>query len=131
MLGDLGLYGLGRLAAHAPRAARLIPAEARHGGREWLGGRLIAVVFASRFLPGARLPTYTACGFLGADLLRFAASAVAATLVWTSLLFGVSLRIGALLQAHLGAWRWIGAAGFVATLMLIGRMVAARTGARR
>jgi membrane protein DedA with SNARE-associated domain len=124
VLGDLGLYGMGRLAARAPWAARLIPAEARRGGQEWLGRRVVAVVFISRFVPGARLPTYTACGFLGADLRRFTLAAIGATLIWTTLLFGASLQVGALLLTYLGTWRWIGAAGFALALILIGRALA-------
>jgi membrane protein DedA with SNARE-associated domain len=124
VLGDIGLYGMGWLAVRLPWAARLLPADARLHGRAWLSNRLVAVVFASRFLPGARLPTYTACGFVGASLARFALASVAATLVWTSLLFGVSLKVGALLLAYLGPWRWAGAAGFALTIMLIGRGVA-------
>jgi membrane protein DedA with SNARE-associated domain len=124
VLGDIGLFVLGRLAQRLSWASRLIPDEARRHGQDWLRQRILPVVFASRFLPGARLPTYTACGFVGASLPRFAAAAVAATLVWTSLLFGVSLKVGALLFAALGAWRWAGAVGFALAVMLIGRGVA-------
>jgi membrane protein DedA with SNARE-associated domain len=79
------------------------------------------VVLVSRFIPGARLPTYTACGYLRADLKRFALAAVVATSIWTSLLFAISFELGAVLMTYLGAWRWVGAAGFVATILLVGR----------
>ena len=124
VLGDLGLYGLGRLAAHAPWARRLVPPERLRAGTAMLDTHVGKVVFVSRFLPGARLPTYTACGYLGVDLARFALAAVGATLIWTSLLFGVSLRVGALIMEHLGAWRWVGVAGFVLTLLLAARLAA-------
>lgn len=121
VLGDLGLYGLGRLAASVPWALRLIPAPRAAEGRKWLEQHVFRTVFVARFMPGVRLPTYTACGFLGASLSRFALAAVGATLIWTSLLFGVSLRVGALLMNHLGAWRWAGAAGFCLAVVLAGR----------
>ena len=85
---------------------------------------VMKIVFISRFLPGARLPTYTACGYLRADFARFALASVGATLIWTSLLFGVSLHVGKLIMEHLGAWRWVGVAGFVLTVLLAGRVAA-------
>lgn len=124
ILGDAGLYGLGRLAALFPWARRLIPEQRQLHGRRWVETHLVKVVFISRFIPGARLPTYTTCGFLGANFLRFVATAVVATLIWTSALFGVSLRVGKVLMEHLGAWRWAGAIGFAAMIVIMGRVAA-------
>lgn len=123
VLGDLGLYGLGRLAALVPWFLRLIPQPRQERGREWLERHVFKIVFVARFMPGVRLPTYTACGFLRASLAKFALAAVLATLIWTTLLFGVSLRVGAVIMGHLGAWRWAGAAGFMLAIVLAGRIV--------
>ncbi len=131
VLGDLGLYGLGMLSVRVPWVARLVPPPRMRQGRDWLHGRTFQVVFISRFIPGARLPTYTACGFLGADWRRFALAAVVATLIWTSLLFGVSLKVGALLMQYLGAWRWAGGIGFALVIILAGRTAARLQEARR
>ncbi|HET9018494.1 MAG TPA: VTT domain-containing protein [Acetobacteraceae bacterium] len=131
VLGDLGLYGLGALSAKIPWLARLVTQRRMRQGRDWLDGRVFQVVFVSRFIPGARLPTYTACGFLGADWRRFALAAVVATLIWTSLLFGVSLKVGALLMQYLGAWRWLGGIGFALVVILLGRGAARLQDARR
>jgi membrane protein DedA with SNARE-associated domain len=130
VLGDLGLYGMGRLAAKSPWAARLVPPERLRRGAAMLDPHVVKVVFVSRFLPGARLPTYTACGYFGVDFKRFALTAIVATLIWTSLLFGVSLHVGRLIMDHLGAWRWVGVAGFVLTLLLAGRLAARMQTAR-
>jgi membrane protein DedA with SNARE-associated domain len=124
VLGDMGLYGLGRLASAVPWAKRLIPEQRQFRGREWLERHVFKVVFVARFLPGVRLPTYTTCGFLHASFTRFAIAATGATLIWTSLLFGLSVRVGAVLMAHLGAWRWVGAAAFIAAIVVAGRMAA-------
>ena len=124
ILGDLGLYGLGRLAASTPWARRWAPPERFSHSRNWVRSHVFTVVLISRFLPGARLPTYTACGYLGADFRRFAAAAIVATLIWTTLLFSVSLRIGRLMEEHLGEWRWVGMAGFALTIVLLGRLAA-------
>jgi membrane protein DedA with SNARE-associated domain len=132
VLGDLGLYGLGRLSASVPWVARQLPPHRQEAIRAWISGRIFKVVLVSRFLPGLRLPTYTTCGFVGANLRQFAVAAIMATLCWTSLLFGVSLKLGQCLMDHLGAWRWAGAAGFVVFIILAGRAAAfGLQGARR
>ena len=124
VLGDIGLYGLGRLAAHVPWARRLIPPQRQDRGRAWLEKHVFKVVFISRFLPGVRLPTYTACGFLGANFSKFVTAAIGATLIWTSALFAVSLRVGKLVLDNLGQWRWLGFAAFVVAIVLAGRLAA-------
>ncbi len=124
VIGDLGLYGAGRLAARSPMINRLVSAERHARGRRWLADRVFRVVLVSRFIPGARLPTYTACGFLQVSFPRFTLAAIVATSIWTSLLFLLSLRIGRLLMNHFGAWRWAGAIGFALAVVLFGRIVA-------
>ncbi len=124
VLGDVGLYGLGRLAVITPWARRWAPPERFGRSREWLQTHVVKVVFVSRFLPGARLPTYTACGYFRTSLSHFALAAIGATLIWTTLLFGVSLHLGRYLAEHLGVWRWAGMAGFALTVVLAGRIAA-------
>ena len=129
VLGDLGLYGLGRLAASTPWARRWAPPERFTRSGQLLRGHVFKVVFVSRFVPGARLPTYTACGYFSVDFRRFTLAAVVATLIWTTLLFSVSLRLGHYMVEYLGAWRWVGMAGFALTVVLAGRLVARFQGA--
>ncbi len=124
ILGDLGLYGMGRLAASVPRLERFIPRRRRDIGRDWLNSRLARVIFVSRFLPGLRLPTYTTCGFLRTSFIVFALTAVVATLIWTSLLFSISMKLGHYILAYLGVWRWAGIAGFCIVLLGASRFFA-------
>lgn len=131
VLGDLGLYGLGRLAGRIRWIDRILPPRRQDIMRGWLSGRVFKVVLVSRFLPGMRLPTYTTCGFLRANLKQFTLAAIVATLCWTSLLFGTSMRVGQFLIDHFGAWRWAGAAGFVIFVILAGRAAAFAFGATR
>ena len=131
VLGDLGLYGLGRLSAHIPWIARQLPPHRHETIKAWISGRVFKVVLVSRFLPGLRLPTYTTCGFVGADIKQFTLAAIVATSLWTSLLFTISLRLGQFLMDHLGVWRWAGAAGFVIFIILAGRAAAAGMEAAR
>jgi membrane protein DedA with SNARE-associated domain len=122
VLGDLGLYGLGALSARHPWAQRLVPKRRQDIGHDWVRQRVIPLVLVSRFVPGLRLPTYTSLGFLRAPLGPFAVSAIAATLVWTSGLFYVSMKLGALMERYLGIWRWAGLAVFCVLLILVGRL---------
>lgn len=131
ILGDLGLYGLGRIAAHIPMVRRWLPPQRTEVVRAWLDGRVFRVVLVSRFLPGMRLPSYTTCGFVGADLRQFALAVVIGTICWTSLLFGISLRVGQVLIDHFGAWRWAGAAGFALFVIIAGRLTAGRLQSKR
>jgi membrane protein DedA with SNARE-associated domain len=125
-VGDMGLFGLGQLAAGHPWARRYVVLDKVQAVRRWLDGRLVSAVIATRFLPGARLPTYTACGFLGVSFRRFAIAVVVGTMLWTTLLFAVSLSLGGLIMTQLGAWRWPG--GILAGLAIlgIGHWIAAR-----
>ena len=129
VFGDLGLYGLGRLAAATPWARRWAPPDRFARSSDWLRGHVFTTVFVSRFLPGARLPTYTACGYVQADLKRFTLAAVVATSIWTTLLFSISLRLGRYMVDYLGAWRWAGMVGFALTIALAGRLLARFQGA--
>ncbi len=119
VLGDIGLYALGRLAAQVPWVLRLLPPQRTETVRAWLHGRVFRVVLVSRFLPGVRLPTYTTCGYLGASLRQFTLATMVATLIWTSGLFAISTRIGQALMDHFGIWRWAGALGLIVVLLLV------------
>lgn len=125
-LGDIGLYGLGRLAASHPWARRLVDSERAIALRHWLEQHLVAAVLSSRFLPGMRLPVYTACGFLGMPFRRFALAVIVATLIWTTLVFAVAYGFGSLAASTLGIWRW--PIGLVIALLpfLVGRLLGHR-----
>ena len=129
VIGDIGLYGLGALARQVPPVRRWLPDERTRPARNWICARVFRVVLVSRFLPGMRLPTYTACGYFRANIRLFALAAIFATLIWTSLLFGVSLHVGHFLIEHFGAWRWAGAAGFAIGAVVIMRGAARLSGA--
>ena len=120
VVGDVGLYGLGVLASHFPWARRWKPTQMERG-KSWIENHVFRLVFAARFLPGARLPTYTACGFLRADVMRFVLATASATLLWTTSLFLISLRLGKMLLSYSVWWRWAGMACFLVVIVLIGR----------
>ena len=128
ILGDLGLYAVGRLAARHKWAGQFVDHEAVAPFRIWLETRLIATVFTVRFVPGLRLPTYTASGFFRMPFRRFAISVVAATTIWTTLLFAGAYYFGALTADSLGAWRWPLGLSIALVLFLIARANGRRRG---
>jgi membrane protein DedA with SNARE-associated domain len=120
-LGDLGLFGLGRLAAYHYWARRFVTLRHVEKFKKQLDSRLMMAVISTRFLPGARLPTYTACGFLGVSFARFSLAVVIATILWTTALFFALMWLGVTVLERLGPWRWVAAAGLIAIMLIGGR----------
>lgn len=106
ILGDFGLYVLGYLAANHRWARWFVNHERYEPIRSWLEERFEGAVFTSRFVPGMRLPTYTAAGFLQLPFRRFVTPVVVGTLIWTSLFFGGAYIFGNVTEEWLGPWRW-------------------------
>lgn len=121
VVGDLVLYALGYFASTHPRLARYMDHEFIAPFRLWLENRFILTVFSARFIPGSRLPTYTASGFFRSPLGTFIASATAATAVWTTFLFAVSYWFGSITTGWLAHARWGIAAAVLLALFFIGR----------
>ncbi len=127
--GDLGLYGLGAAARTRAWARRLIGERRMDKGRSWLRRRYIAALLGARFMPGFRLPTYSASGFLGLPFWPFAGVAAAAGLVWTTIVFSLVYTFGLMIVENLGVWRWALAA-LLLVLVLAGPAIAERFVAR-
>ena len=96
--GDLMLFGAGRVLGRAAiRKAPLkwfIKSEDIERASVWLTRRGPAVIFASRFVPGMRLPTYFAAGVLNTSFWRFSIYFFIACLIWTPLLVAISSVLG-------------------------------------
>jgi membrane protein DedA with SNARE-associated domain len=129
VLGDVGPYGLGRLGRQVPWARRWMPDTSRARLRDEAGGRVIPIVAISRFIPGARLPTYVMCGYLDLGLGRFALASALATAVWTTGLFYLSVALGPGIERVLGRLQWLVPFGLVAAIFLIGRWLGRARGA--
>jgi membrane protein DedA with SNARE-associated domain len=99
-VGDLALFGLGRLARRFAPAARWVNRRWSHDQIRSVESRVersaAMAIVASRFLPGTRVLLYVASGILHVRPLTFALSAAAAALVWTS---SVVTAVGSI-----GAW---------------------------
>ncbi len=121
VLGDIGLYFLGYLASSHERLARYVDHDFIAPFRAWLENRFVLTVFSARFIPGSRLPTYTASGFFRSPLSTFILTAIAATSIWTTFLFTISYWFGNLTSGWLGHMRWGIAGIFLIALFFIGR----------
>jgi membrane protein DedA with SNARE-associated domain len=113
-VGDVLLFLAGRwcgprVLARAPCSWFLDEARVAEAAR-WLERRGGAVILLSRFLPGARLPTYFASGALGTSLLRFTLWFALAGLLWTPAVVALAAGLGgglARVEALRGQGAWV------------------------
>ena len=121
VVGDIGLYCLGYLASTHPRLARYVDHDFIAPFRAWLETRYVLTIFSARFIPGSRLPTYTASGFFRSPLSTFVLTAILATSVWTTFLFSASYWFGSFTSEWEGPIRWGIALVFLLVLFFIAR----------
>lgn len=100
--GDVGLYGLGLAARRVGWLRRRYVGERTEWACDQLVRRLPSAVLLARVIPGLRLVTYTASGFVRVPLLPFTSWVLVAVALWTLGIYGVSVAIGAQLAQHLG-----------------------------
>ncbi len=101
-IGDLGLYALGLGATRLGWLRRRIGGHRADWAREKLTSRLGSAVLLARAIPGLRLATYTASGFVRVPLLPFVAWVALAVTLWTGGLYLLSAAIGHALAQALG-----------------------------
>ncbi|WP_138429769.1 alpha/beta fold hydrolase [Fodinibius saliphilus] len=97
-IGDIGLYLVGRyMGRPAVRRAPfkwMISEKDLDKSAEWFKARGPAIIIASRFLPGSRLPTYFSAGVIGAGFWMFTTYFLLAAIIWTPMLVGISKLLG-------------------------------------
>lgn len=124
VLGDIGLYGMGRLIALNRLSKRLSRKRRFSTLKVWLDERLVAGVFLVRFMPGLRMPAYTTYGFFAMPLGRFVVSVVLAASIWTTGLFLLSWKFAAITAQWLGVLRWpVLIVAIVAPLMIARHLI--------
>jgi membrane protein DedA with SNARE-associated domain len=108
LAGDLLLVVLGRTVGRTSlQLAPLrwwISTEAVRRAERWFARRGASLIFASRFMPGMRLPTYVAAGVLRAPWLTFIGWFVLAGVVWTPLLVGGAVLLGDVALHSFSQW---------------------------
>jgi len=100
--GDMGLYVLGLAATRVPLLKRRFVGARSERARSHIARRLPAAVLLARVIPGLRLATYGACGFVRVPLLPFTAWVMVAVTLWTAGLYAVSVALGRTLAHTLG-----------------------------
>jgi membrane protein DedA with SNARE-associated domain len=111
-LGDAMLYAAARLLGR-PILGR---SWARHFSdpagvtrtEQWFARQGNWLLFSSRFVPGTRLPTYLAAGFLRLPFPRFLVVTGVAVVLWTTLLFVAARSLGEGLFTVVGQRGWSG-----------------------
>jgi membrane protein DedA with SNARE-associated domain len=107
-IGDALLYAIARAWGRPLMKHRFfekwIGLEAIRKSELWFVRQGGWLVFTSRFLPGTRLPTYLAAGFLRLPFGTFLALTALAVGIWTLLIFGLARFLGAELAAKAPDW---------------------------
>ncbi|MBL9203115.1 MAG: VTT domain-containing protein [Opitutaceae bacterium] len=108
LFGDLLLVLMGRtIGRPSLRVAPLkwwLSEELVARAERWFTRRGPGIVFASRFMPGTRVPTYFAAGVLRAPFMRFAAWFALACAIWVPLLVGTATWLGTRATEMLATW---------------------------
>jgi membrane protein DedA with SNARE-associated domain len=128
VLGDCGLWLLGRLAHRTARAwpwlAARLSAHRADGVRVALERHAGAAIVASRFVPGTRLPLYLTAGWIRLSPLVFAGWTLVAALLWTPAFILTTAGAGQVVSMQLALPGWSGA---VAGLLALGLVASARS----
>ena len=106
-IGDAGLYAFARFGGRKwfERSAFKKYSTQVARSEKWFAERGTLILVFSRCVPGARLPTYLAAGFLRLPLPRFLFVTGAAAFVWTLLILWLAQTVGAPLMHWLGAYK--------------------------
>ena len=101
-LGDVGLYAAGLGARRIGWLRRRFIGQRTEWAREKLLVSLPSAILLARVIPGLRLVTYTACGFLRVPLLPFCLWVLLAVLAWTAGLYALGAALGSALAHAVG-----------------------------
>lgn len=125
-LGDALLYllarGVGRPLLQYAWMKRFFDPNAVARSEKWFAERGTWLLVSSRFVPGARLPTYLAAGFLRLPFAKFLAVTGSAVAAWTFGIFLLAQIFGSNLLNRLQDWNnsgWVIAVAVIAIVLLL------------
>jgi membrane protein DedA with SNARE-associated domain len=132
-IGDALLYlvarAYGRPLLDFAWAKRFFNRDAVAQSEQWFAEKGTWLLLSSRFVPGTRLPTYLAAGFLRLSFRRFLLVTGAAVAVWTVGIFLLAKALGSDLLHWFQRWNsgvWamlLLAIALVVTIRLMGKLV--------
>ncbi|MDZ7680216.1 MAG: alpha/beta fold hydrolase [Fodinibius sp.] len=127
--GDIALYlagrFLGRPAVSKAPFKWVISERDLEKSARWFDARGPAIIIATRFLPGSRLPTYFSAGVIGAGFWMFVFYFILAAVMWTPMLVGISKLLGNELMHYFtvyqdyALWVFIGAVIFLIMILKV------------
>lgn len=120
-IGDIGLYALARYAGRdwfERSSWRKFSGKVERSER-WFGERGTAILIASRVVPGTRLPTFLAAGFLRVPMPRFLLITGVAAFFWTWLVLYLVQLFGGEVSRWLGTYKAAGLALLGIGLVLV------------
>lgn len=105
--GDLALYYLGAWSSHW-RAFRyaILTNKRMRSVRRRLQRNTTTNIFIIRFIPGIRTLGYALCGIFRVHPLQFLTAVLAATAVWTSVVFTMVYQLGSQTWVQASAYKW-------------------------
>lgn len=122
-MGDALLYLIarswGRSLAEHDWARRFLDPAAVAQSERWFKKKGTWLLLSSRFVPGTRLPTYLAAGFLRLPFPRFLLMTGIAVGIWTAALFGLARLFGDGLLTRMRSLGSGAVALLVATALLV------------
>lgn len=119
IVGDFGLYLIGRLIGRRVVAWRLVSKARLDSASGWLNQHLLVTLLVSRCVPGLRMPMFIGAGVLGASATRFLLIMAVASALWTGALLTAGIWLGERLLPMLGSSRWLVLGALVLTGMLV------------
>jgi membrane protein DedA with SNARE-associated domain len=132
-IGDALLYlvarSFGRPLLEYPWAKPFFNRDTIAQSEQWFAEKGTWLLLSSRFVPGTRLPTYLAAGFLRLSFGRFLLVTGAAVAVWTVGIFLLAKALGSNLLHWLQRWNsgiWamlLLAITLVVTIRLVGKLI--------
>lgn len=124
-IGDALLYllarGVGRPLLQRSWAKRFLDPAAVARSEQWFAEKGTWLLLSSRFVPGTRLPTYLAAGFLRLPFGKFLLVTGAAVTVWTIGIFLLAEAFGADLLNWLVRWN---SSGWAVLVLVIASAIA-------
>ena len=128
-MGDALLYllarGIGRPLLQRDWAKRFFDPVAVARSEHWFTEKGTWLLLSSRFVPGTRLPTYLAAGFLRVPFGRFLLVTGTAVAVWTVGIFLLTRTLGPSLLTWLKRWN---SGGWAILLLALALVIAIRFG---